>query len=168
MGHTSTSQATVSFTFSGASTTRVWEIKTTQIPCGASYRAPEGCLQYHTGLTGRLTTFNFLDSTTPQHLASQSYQICVRPELGYCCVQYSLCSDANSWTIYDDTIIATSELDTSCSLDYVSIPGGSATCGNGNNNVLHSKFCGGFFNTIEAGDANANAICGKYKTYNQK
>lgn len=30
-----------------------------------------GCLQHHTGLTGRFTTFNFLETTTPQHLASQ-------------------------------------------------------------------------------------------------
>ena len=67
----STDTATLSFTFDGASTARTWEIKATQIPCGANYRQPEGCLQYHTEITGRFQTFNFADTTTPQHLASQ-------------------------------------------------------------------------------------------------
>ena len=34
-------------------------------------RQPEGCLQWHTTLTGRFQTFNFAETTTPQHLASQ-------------------------------------------------------------------------------------------------
>ena len=37
------------------------------------YRQPEGCLQWHTTLTGRFQTFNFAETTTPQHLASQKY-----------------------------------------------------------------------------------------------
>ena len=36
-------------------------------------RQPEGCLQWHTTLTGRFQTFNFAETTTPQHLASQKY-----------------------------------------------------------------------------------------------
>merc|ERR1712066_396573 len=38
MGGASTATATVAFTFAGASTTRMWEIKATQIPCSANYR----------------------------------------------------------------------------------------------------------------------------------
>ena len=37
------------------------------------YRQPEGCLQYHTTLTGRFQTFNFADSSSPAHLANQKY-----------------------------------------------------------------------------------------------
>ena len=69
----STDTATLTFTFSGTSTTRTWEIKATQIPCAAEWRQPEGCLQYHTTLVGRFQTFNFLETTTPMHLASQEY-----------------------------------------------------------------------------------------------
>ena len=36
------------------------------------FRAPDGCLQYHTGVSGRITSFNFLDSGGT-HLASQKY-----------------------------------------------------------------------------------------------
>ena len=67
----STDTATLAFTFSGASTIRTWEVKATQIPCGSETRQPEGCLQYHTTLTGRFTTFNFADVTSPAHLQNQ-------------------------------------------------------------------------------------------------
>ena len=70
----STDTATLTFTFSGTSTARTWEIKATQIPCAANYKPPEGCLQWHTTLSGRFQSFNFLETSTPQHLASQKYQ----------------------------------------------------------------------------------------------
>ena len=65
LGTGASNTATLSFTFATtASTTRTFEIKATQIPCSASYRPPSGCLQYHVGLTGRITTFDFLTTTT--------------------------------------------------------------------------------------------------------
>ena len=74
MGNTATGTATLTFTFAAsASTIRTWEIKATQIPCGSNYRPPDGCLQWHTTLAGRFQTFNFLETTTTQHLASQKY-----------------------------------------------------------------------------------------------
>ena len=76
----STDTATLTFTFSGTSTTRTWEIKATQIPCAAEWRQPEGCLQYHTTLVGRFQTFNFLETTTPMHLASQEYVQCLKKQ----------------------------------------------------------------------------------------
>ena len=71
MGAASGSLATVSFTFSGTSSIRQWDIKTTQIPCYASYLPDSGCLQYHNELSGRFKTFNFDDSSAQQHLATQ-------------------------------------------------------------------------------------------------
>ena len=70
IGTGSAGTATLAFTFGATtSTTRMWEIKATQIPCAAEYRPPSGCLQYHIGLTGRFTTFNFLESTLQSNLA---------------------------------------------------------------------------------------------------
>ena len=51
---------------------------------------PDGCLQYQTGLTGRFSSFNWADSTTAVHLASQTQNLCIRQEAGYCCVQYQV------------------------------------------------------------------------------
>jgi len=71
MGNQAGGTATLSFTFANqASTVRQWEIKATQVPCG-SYESPEGCLQYHSTLTGRISSFNFDNAARPQHLASQ-------------------------------------------------------------------------------------------------
>lgn len=66
-----TDTATLAFTFAGTSTVRTWEIKATQIPCGGPMKPPDGCLQYHTTLSGRFQTFNFAETTTYSHLASQ-------------------------------------------------------------------------------------------------
>ena len=77
-----------------------------------------------TGLSGRLTTFNFLDATGSSHLQNQRYTQCIRRELGYCCVRYGVCTDSNSFSI-DQTIAApgTAQTDTECSLDYINILG---------------------------------------------
>ena len=143
IGTSSTGTATLSFTFATSinSTTRTWEIMATQIPCHSNYRPPSGCLQWHIGLTGRFQTFNFIGSSIPQHLALQRYDIhityheweenkstfrysiCIRQELEYCCVQYSKCSDPDSYSIdsFDssDPAAAVSEMDTLCTI-YVS------------------------------------------------
>ena len=93
MGALSSDTATLNFDFSGSSNIRQWDIKVTQVPCNGRgrqvlrvsilvmffvcttdliFRAPDGCLQYHTGVSGRITSFNFLDSGGT-HLASQKY-----------------------------------------------------------------------------------------------
>lgn len=137
----STDTATLAFTFSGTSTVRTWEIKATQIPCGARYRQPEGCLQWHTTLTGRFQTFNFAETTTPQHLASQNYGICIRNEANYCCIQYALCSDSNSYSL--DNVNAAAKQDSECAEDFIEIDGVGATCSQDSGQVLKTRLCGG-------------------------
>merc|ERR1712027_159344 len=80
------------------STGRQWEIKATQVECWNPNAPPTGCLQYSTGLTGRFTTFNF-QNEDENHLRNQQYSHCIRQECGFCCIQYQVCGDANSWTI---------------------------------------------------------------------
>merc|ERR1719266_2635019 len=91
IGAANSDTATVAFTIgTTSSTSRKWDIKVAQIPCGANYAPPDGCLQYQTGLTGRFSSFNWADSTTAVHLASQTQNLCIRQEAGYCCVQYQV------------------------------------------------------------------------------
>ena len=49
--------------------------------CLDFFRAPDGCLQYHTGPGGRITSFNggFAGAQT---IVNQQYNICLRQELG--------------------------------------------------------------------------------------
>merc|ERR1712223_231114 len=91
IGSGSSDTATLAFAFTGSSTSRKWDIKVAQIPCSQTYSPPAGCLQYSTGMTGQITTFNFANSAGP-HLPNQNYQHCVRQEAGMCCVEYSVCS----------------------------------------------------------------------------
>ena len=75
IGQDSTAFAKLTFTI-GTSTTvsRVWEIKVTQLECWSKSRPHDtGCLQYYTGTTGRITSFNFGQSSSSnyQHLHNQ-------------------------------------------------------------------------------------------------
>lgn len=162
MGAGSTDTATLAFTFATTtSTSRTWEVKATQIPCGSISKPPDGCLQYHIGQTGRFQTFNFLESSSPQHLASQSYSICVRQEADACCVAYELCGDSNSFTI-DAAIASKSEIDTQCDVDYVGIDGVGLTCSTASYATLHSRICGTVWNAeMDLANAITN-LCGNF------
>eukprot|EP00095_Tigriopus_kingsejongensis_P003562 maker-scaffold877_size102761-snap-gene-0.15 protein:Tk03562 transcript:maker-scaffold877_size102761-snap-gene-0.15-mRNA-1 annotation:"hypothetical protein KGM_18655" len=97
MGCLNSDTAALNFNFGGTDTNRLWEIKVTQLICNTQGHPNGcGCLQYHTGVTGRLTSFNFLP-TNDNHLANQEYGICIRQEEGMCCIEYtpSTCSTSS-------------------------------------------------------------------------
>ena len=59
IGADSGDSATLSFSFSGTSTSRTWDIKISQLECSNYNAPPSTCLQYHTTITGRIETFNY-------------------------------------------------------------------------------------------------------------
>ena len=67
---------TLSFTWSSASP-RSWSIQVQQLSCGSAWRPPGGCLQWFTGASGLIQSFNFAGGS---HLASQHYNACIRTE----------------------------------------------------------------------------------------
>jgi len=149
VGLASTASAKLEFTFSTTVTTisRSWEIKVTQIECTSTSKPYDsGCSQYFTGTTGRLTTYNFAQSSSSlyQHLESQNQNICIRQEAGFCCITYNLCSDTNAWSI-DNT--AGSVIGTECTLDFVEIPAATYACGE--TAALGDRFCGAIFNAVK-------------------
>lgn len=84
---------------SGDSFARKWRIKVSQIPCNAQYRAGDSCLQYFTGMSGRIKSFNYGDPTMmgPEfgmQLSAQEYTACVRAEEGFCGIVYVPCKDS--------------------------------------------------------------------------
>jgi len=180
LGKESGASATLSFTFSTAAAvagaTRTFEIKVTQIPCYANYRPPSGCLQYHEGLTGRITNFNWGATSTANqvHLANQRQSICIRQNEGYCCVRYSLCDFVPttitemghmqpSWKIDSSADIvgnAAKAVDTGtdCTNDYLEIPGASNTCNQGFNEQETSRLCGLQFGAVGTIDMQKFAI----------
>lgn len=127
-----------SFTLSSASsTTRQWDIKVSQYKCGDTMGGPDGCLQYFTGITGTLASFNFPTSTgvvtsTATHLANQDYTMCIRRESSYCYICYSatnaiMTEDAENQSSFGLSNAGTDAINSAsgslCSLDYILIPG---------------------------------------------
>ena len=72
-----------------------WQIRILQYECGSPMIAPDGCLQYHTGVSGEVSSFNWKleDNTNDQmfsnSLANLSYSVCIRRERGYCSIDWS-------------------------------------------------------------------------------
>jgi hypothetical protein len=84
-----------------ATAQRVYDFQASQIPCYASYRAPNGCHRYYMEETGKITSLNFykVSASVPGanlqnsglELASQRLNTCIRRAKGMCCVEYQVC-----------------------------------------------------------------------------
>ncbi|XP_054014781.1 uncharacterized protein LOC128895856 [Hylaeus anthracinus] len=137
------------------STERRWNIRIQQIPCDATYRAPNGCLQYFTSVSDTVTSFNYGTTQNPRaptygtrQMANTNYGVCVRMAQGYCGIEWSQ-TTPSSFSVsgdtgsFDSTIIGTefaAEAGTNCTKDFVIIPhpfqngipvGVERFCGNG-------------------------------------
>jgi len=120
---------------SSTATTASFTIKITQVPCSSKTKAPNGCLQYYTGTTGTITTFNY-NSAAGVLLTNQDYSACIRSERTYCAICYW--SSTFSLSVPNGiAAIGTLGVDTNCGLpaltapyanggsyDYIEIPDG--------------------------------------------
>ena len=75
-GEFTSNQAKISFSLTGA-TERKWNILVSMIECSSPRCPPRGCLQYFTGTTGTITTYNY-NSGGGVLLTNQDYSICLR------------------------------------------------------------------------------------------
>jgi len=155
IGPGATDSATLAFSFGAVAGTRSFELKVTQYLCDSPNRPPDGCLQYHTGTTGTLRTFNFANTGDIAHLPNQQYSICLRQEAGFCCAKYSVCTDAESWTLFRDTT-PQALVDSDCSEDWVGIEGSSAVCGSPETS---NRFCGDVLSPFATADLENVEIC---------
>ncbi|XP_022251560.1 uncharacterized protein LOC111087817 [Limulus polyphemus] len=117
---------------------RKWAVQVTQINCTDPHKPPIGCLQYYTGSTNVIKSFNYVPQPLGQHyLSGLSQTICIRRELGFCSITYRE-EDDNGFDIGPDpdTNVGTSK----CRAGYLLIPTGSLgslTKGN-----VGDRFCG--------------------------
>jgi len=162
IGRDNDATATIEFSFDGDDNMmRMWEIKVSQITCNADHAPPSRCLQYHTGLTGTITTFNWMgNGNIEQHLANQDYSVCIRQEEGFCCTQYRVCEDDNSFSLSTgDAAITTGDHDNLCTLDYVGIEGSSDVCDAGRPVSVSSRYCGTFLSRVAGENAANRPVC---------
>ncbi|XP_050737868.1 uncharacterized protein LOC127009124 [Eriocheir sinensis] len=135
---------------SAASTAqRRWNIKVAQIPCSSQFRAPNGCLQYFTGTSGNVRSFNYDESpsardaggvTGTRQIANNDYGVCVEMAEDNCGIvwtrntsggQYGYSVSGNANMVLR-SIIGTrdaSSIGDQCTTDYVLIPGGKTDTG---------------------------------------
>merc|ERR1712223_1282977 len=145
--------ANLRFEFADIAGMRQFEIKVTQFECGdvGTLAPPGGCLQYHTGTTGQLTTFNWAPNDA-QHLQNQNYDICIRQEAGFCCTEYEVCDQAGAFSLSPITMVAMIAAmakgltGTNCVNDFIIIDGSSEVCGSP---VTFNKYCGDFLSSRE-------------------
>ena len=160
LGTDESASATLKFTFAATTAMRTYEVKVTQYRCDSPVRPPEGCLQYHTGMEGRFTTFNW--EGQDGHLQNQNYKICIRQEMGYCCNKYSICDNTifeiSSLVVEDGTPLDVAATDSLCSTDHILIESSSA---DGSLTFPTSKYCGGIFTDFVGGEV-SQAIVGKF------
>merc|ERR1719361_2180266 len=82
-----TSCVTASFSFGAATTTRSYTIHVIQYEKGNEMAGEENCLQFFTGMTGTVKTFNWIDLTPASvHLQNQNYNVCVRRLADQCVI----------------------------------------------------------------------------------
>merc|ERR1719445_1399206 len=86
-GASSTDKITLTntYTSTGITTAKSYNILARQIACTATWKAPTDCVQYFTGATGSVKSYNFGGG---QLLRTQIYNNCIRTEAGYCAIQW--------------------------------------------------------------------------------
>jgi len=80
--------ATLNINTAAAVAQRMWKILARCVNCNdEEYRAPSGCAQFHTGASGRISSFNGAPAVAANGqmlLNDLSYSICIRPVAGAC------------------------------------------------------------------------------------
>jgi len=82
-GNSATDTISLTFTYGSTTSAKTNNVLTRQIPCRVNYKAPTDCVQYFTGISNQIYSYNF-----GQMLGSMDYNNCIRMEEGYCGVTY--------------------------------------------------------------------------------
>ncbi|XP_033610128.1 uncharacterized protein LOC117282858 [Cryptotermes secundus] len=135
----------------GASVSRKWNIKVSQIDCASPERAPAGALMYYRALTDTVKSFNYgrgVDQSGTRQIVNTNYGVFVRAGLGYCSITWSQVSgDVYTFTVSGDTeVLPTDLLGTAtvalsgeqCTADFIVIPNPSQ----GGTSLTTDRFCG--------------------------
>lgn len=130
------------FQISSGTEVRKWEIHVTQYSCNEvenTLAGPKGCLQYFTGNTGYIRSFNFpatsgTDLDTATHLSNQEYNVCIKknaektracftPIGTYMTTPKQQTYGISGENVGDDPVKGVT--DSLCTSDYLAIPGGA-------------------------------------------
>merc|ERR1711936_188688 len=156
---------TAAFSYGLSSTTsRAYTIKVTQFESTNDMGGPPGCLQFFTGNSGTVSSFNYAAVTTSTHMANQNYDVCVRAGVDKCAICW-VASTAGAATrgsfgvsISGDDAAAQGVMGATCTTDFVTIPNGQAAIAINLLAVGTDRYCGRFLSTAAAATADAS-VC---------
>merc|ERR1711899_320921 len=81
--------ATININNDNTAFNRVWKILVQRIACDSPDLPPAGCLQFFTGLSGMITSFNGARmGDAHQMIQNQQYRVCIKRGAGMCSVRY--------------------------------------------------------------------------------
>ena len=162
---TSTVANELTFKTTTSTGNRKWHVKIIQYECESTYKAPPDCLQYHTGVSGTFSSFNFGNII----LTSTSYVICIRQERGFCNIGYATNEISGSEYTLSNTGMDISKVSWSFSLflqtNMLMIPMFQRTdsCANAQIHIpldpYSSIFCGRYFNQAQSNTAHGVVFC---------
>jgi len=133
--------ATITITIGQGVFGRRWRIKTSRIECTNPSRAPEGCLQFFTGIGGQVTSFNYLDGVNPILISNLLYSVCIRAEKGFCSLNVA---QTRNYANEADAATAADAVPDSFDLQSTAADNvaGVGTCPNEFVGIGGNKFCG--------------------------
>jgi len=81
--------ATINIDTDNTAGNRFWKILVQRIECNSPDLPPAGCLQFFTGLSGLITSFNGARmGNAHQMIQNQQYRVCIKRGAGMCSVRY--------------------------------------------------------------------------------
>jgi len=81
--------ATININTDNNAGNRFWKILVQRIACNSPDLPPAGCLQFFTGLSGLITSFNGARmADAHQMIQNQQYRVCIKRGAGMCSVRY--------------------------------------------------------------------------------
>ncbi|KDR12057.1 uncharacterized protein LOC110836571 [Zootermopsis nevadensis] len=132
-----------------------WHIRATQIDCRTTPElvAPNGCLQYHTDLSGNIRSFNYDPADSGHYQSNLDYAICIQRSPNTCRVEFNQVENSVFWINTADGMYLEEGVGragaAACDLsshDYLYIPGGrdgsDGQPGGAFSEPTADKFCG--------------------------
>ena len=128
------------------------------------FPASDGCLQYFTGVSGQMFSFNYNNAEGLQ-LSNTDYTMCVRMERNFCGIQYTACPDTantppQAFSVTGGSPTLGSVVGTSCSTDWITIPCATntndPTTQSGTPVVCVDRICGQVFNSATTPNSSPN------------
>lgn len=179
---------TAMFNYGSGTTARAYTIHVIQYSSSNEMGGPPGCLQFYTGTTGTVKTFNYVTATeaTSTHLQNQDYNVCVRALADMCSLcwlpstvgtsatptrgSFALSNGGSTSAANGAAAGVLSGSGAACADDYVIIPQGVTTAAIANAATIPvrangERFCGRRFNPSVTGVQPDVSICSSSKPF---